>query len=369
MRNRLNRIGLSLCVLALGLAAVQAGQQPRKPGMAAHPAIVKAAKKQAASKAMAHKAAAHKAHKLVRRARRHARHVAMRRHARVARVALQEHIEGNVAEDSLYGVHLYDNMTTLLNLFGSPDEIQPLQMAGGTMASSGFGGGGGYGGPRGAGGPGGNMGPTGGGAGADYEDPFGFGDQPLNLQPPGMGMGGPRGRGMGGPGMPPGMGQGQGAGYPGVRGPAGMPPGFRGPGGGGGYPGARPGFPGGAGPGGGPAAPTGGGGAAEEATYTRWVYNRNDNKFGFVVDKNGRIIEIEAIGITNPKVRTKRSVTFGSDFATVIRRYGDPDGYDIAGDNITLRYLVHDKVAFKLTRMGPKQPHEVTGIVVAAGKP
>ena len=88
-----------------------------------------------------------------------------------------------------------------------------------------------------------------------------------------------------------------------------------------------------------------------------------------MIDKNGRVIEIEAIGITNPRVKTKRGVGFGTNFETIIRRYHDPDGYDIAGDNITLRYLVHDKVAFKLTRLGPKQPHEVTGIVVAAGKP
>jgi hypothetical protein len=112
-----------------------------------------------------------------------------------------------------------------------------------------------------------------------------------------------------------------------------------------------------------------GGGAAEAATYTRWVYNRDDNKYGFVIDKNGRVIEIEAIGITNPRIRTKRGVSFGTDFATIIRKYHDPDGYDIAGDNITMRYLVTDKVAFKLTRMGAKKPHEVTGIVVAAGKP
>ncbi len=107
----------------------------------------------------------------------------------------------------------------------------------------------------------------------------------------------------------------------------------------------------------------------QTATYLRWIYNRNDNKYGFVVDPNGRIIEIEAIGLTNPKVMTKRGVTFGTDFATILRRYHNPDGYDIGGDNLTLRYLVHDKVAFKLTRLAPGKPHQVTGIVVAAGTP
>lgn len=356
MRNRWNRVGLSLCVLALGMVAAQSGAQAKKPAPAMHAAVAKVAPTKKSAAKVAHKSAAHKVAR--RRHRAHARHLARLHRARLHQ-AVAEHVTGNGAEDALVGVHLYDNMVTLLNKFGSPDEIQPLSLgSGGGQPTGGFGGGGGgFGGGR-MGGGGGRAPGGGGTSGADYDDPFGFGDEPLNAAPP-AGMGGGRGRmpPMGGPGGGP---SGPPAGYPGYNGPGGA--GGRG----------RPPFGsperGGAG-GVGPAAPMGGGGAAEAATYTRWVYNRNDNKYGFVVDKNGRIIEIEAVGITNPKVETKHGVTFGTDFGTVIRRYGDPDGYDIAGDNITLRYLVHDKVAFKLTRLGPKKPHEVTGIVVAAGKP
>ncbi len=110
------------------------------------------------------------------------------------------------------------------------------------------------------------------------------------------------------------------------------------------------------------------GGPTESVTYTRWVYNRNNNKYAFIVDRNGRIIQIEAIGISSPKVRTKRGIGFGSSFASIVKAYHNPDGYEISGDNIMVKYLVQSKVAFRLSRLGDKQPHQVTGIVVSAGK-
>jgi hypothetical protein len=152
-----------------------------------------------------------------------------------------------------------------------------------------------------------------------------------------------------------------------------MGPGF--PGGGQGMPGGFPGMGGPGGPGGFPgqggrngSAPGIGGGAAQEATYTRWVYNRDNNKYAFVIDKSGHVIQIEAIGLNNPNVHTRRGIGFGSNFASVIKAYKNPDGYEIAGDNIMVKYLVNDKVAFRLTRLGDKQPHAVTGIVISAGK-
>ncbi len=332
---------MSLCALAFGAVSAQAG------------APQKGAKHAAAHHAKAHHKARH--HRVVRR-------------KRAKKASSRGHVAVNGAENELVGIRLYDSMTRVLDLYGSPDQIQPLSIGSGANAGPGFGGGGfggaGRGGGFGAGAGGGGKSGGPGGSAADFDDPFGFGDFPMNQIPPGGGRGGfPPGV----PGGPPGSGPPRGM-FPGGGGPPGYP---GGPGGPGGYPGGPGGFPGRPGGPGAPGAPAGGGGGGtpEAATYTRWVYNRNDNKYGFVIDKNGRVIEIEAIGITNPKVHTKRGVSFGTDFATIIRRYHDPDGYDIAVDNITLRYLVHDKVAFKMTRLGEKKPHEVTGIVVAAGKP
>jgi hypothetical protein len=358
LRNSFLGVGLTVGVLALGAASAQA--RPKHHKHVRH----------------------HYSHV------RHIRHLHVLHSHRAAHHALvvHEHAEVTGAENELVGIHLYDSMLHVLEVYGSPDQIEPLSLGGNSQGGQGFGGGaGGFGGmgrgrgqggapgfpgapgrPGGAGGPMLGPGPGAGGAtpgpGADLDDPFSFGDTALKGIPPGVPGGG--GGGAAGPRLP-GGGGGRPGGFPG--GPGGFP------GGPGGFPGAGgfPGGPGGGFPGrpGGGTAPTGSGGAAEAATYTRWVYNRNDNKYGFVIDKNGHVIEIEAIGITNPKVKTHRGVTFGTDFGTIIRKYHDPDGYDIAGDNITMRYLVHDKVAFKLTRLGEKKPHAVTGIVVAAGKP
>lgn len=103
-------------------------------------------------------------------------------------------------------------------------------------------------------------------------------------------------------------------------------------------------------------------------TFTRWVYNRDGSKYAFIIDKLGHVVQIEAIGIDNGKVKTKRGLGFGSTFADLIKGYHQPDGYEIGGDNLMVKYLVHDNVAFRLSRLATKKPQVVTGIVVAAGK-
>lgn len=280
------------------------------------------------------------------------------------------------AENSLVGVRLFDSGTKVVSMFGSPDEIQAVAVGGqgtggggGVGGPGGFGGGapGGFGGPRGGGGfPGaGGGGRIGGGGGnspaLDINSPFGFGNDVLR-QLGGRGAPGAPGVPGGFPGGPPG----------GI--PGGPPGGF--PGGApGGFPGGPPGgFPGAGGGRGGGGFPGGGGGGgaapqnAERATYTRWVYNRNNSKYGFIIDRYGRVVQIEAIGLNNGRVRTKKGVGFGATFATIVKRYGAPEGYDIAGDSIMLRYLTRNKVAFRLSRLQTAKPHVVTGVVVAAGK-
>jgi hypothetical protein len=67
-------------------------------------------------------------------------------------------------------------------------------------------------------------------------------------------------------------------------------------------------------------------------------------------------------------VKTGRDVKFGASFSDLITKYGAPDAYEINGDNLVIRYLVMDRVAFRLSRVHAGRPHCVTGVVVAAGK-
>ncbi|MFZ4507441.1 MAG: hypothetical protein ACOYON_07070 [Fimbriimonas sp.] len=271
------------------------------------------------------------------------------------------------AEIGLVGIKLYDTGIRLVNVFGNPDEIQPVNVGGGQIGPTGGGapGGGGRGGfgPGGApslGGGGGAPGgggpsigrPGGAGGGQDLNYPIEFGDEMLRWQggpppgfqlPPGTGSGpqGFRPPSSGGPGGPTGGGQ---AGFPG-RGGVG--------------PGAGAGAPG---------VPGVAAGSGAQVNFTRWVYNRNGSKYGFVLDKFNRIVQIEAIGLKNGNVKTAKGLSFGSTFRDVITRYQAPDAYEINGNVIVMRYLSRNKIAFRLSQLGPKKPHVVTGIVVAAAK-
>ena len=266
------------------------------------------------------------------------------------------------SETALAGITLFDSGMRLLDVYGSPDSIQPANVASlTTMGGQGAAPGGGFpGGGRGVpGGPAGipGKGRGGGGGASQSMDIMGldnnFGDE--MLMQAGFGVPGPAGR-QGGPGGYPGGFPGAPGGYPGAPGASGGP---------GGFPGGFPGGPGGAGAG----APASGGVQADNVAYTRWTYVKNGTRFGFVLDKFNRVVQIEAIGLANGSVHTKRGIGFGADFKKVLRAYGAPDGYDINGDtSLTLRYLTRAKVAFKLSRLGPKKPVQVTGIVIAAAK-
>lgn len=257
------------------------------------------------------------------------------------------------SENGLLGIKLYDTGIRLLNVFGNPDEIQAVGVSGGgAIGPAGGGGGrGGFGGAAGAGAGAAGGGNNGAAAGTEnIMRPFEFGDDLLRWQgapppgfniPPGVGSG-PRG---GGPAGPPGQGLG-----PRIGAPGGV---------GGGVPGGR-----GAGPGLPSAAP----GAGAKTNFTRWVYNRNGSKYGFILDKFNRVVQIEAIGLSNSKVKTGKGITFGSTFRDVMTRYQAPDGYEISGNVLIVRYLSRAKVAFRMSQLGPKKPHVVTGIVVAAAK-
>lgn len=241
------------------------------------------------------------------------------------------------AENALVGIKLYDTGLRVVSIYGTPDVVEAVGGGGSAIGPGGGAPGGGRGGPGGpgfgpAGGPpgGGRGGPAGAMGDRGISDPGAFGDRFLQA---GAGLAG----GLEEPG-----GANRGGSTPAGGTPAGAP----GPGGGG----------------------VGNAGSGGRILFTRWVYNRNGSKYGFVLDKSNRVVQIEAIGLSNGKVKTSRGISFGSTFAQLIKKYNAPDGYEISGENVVVRFLVKNKVAFRLSRLGPNKPQVVTGIVVAAGK-
>ncbi|MBV6457633.1 MAG: hypothetical protein HONBIEJF_00749 [Fimbriimonadaceae bacterium] len=264
--------------------------------------------------------------------------------AQAKRRATSAPVSRTRAETGLIGVKLFQSGSSLVARFGNPQQIQAVTIGGAGLGPSGGGGGGapGFGRPGGFGG-GQNSNPGGGGGGAgitgpdmNVPDDFGFANDFLQAGKslPGQGSGG-RGGAMSAPSQGgPGMG-----------------------------PGAAP-------SGGGGGARAGGGSTGGDAgvMFTRWVYEKGGSRYGFILDNKMRVVQIEGIGMADSRVRTSRGITLGSQFKQIVKTYGAPDGYEIAGDNIVMRYLVRQKVAFRLSRLDPKKPHQVTGIVVAAGK-
>lgn len=241
------------------------------------------------------------------------------------------------AENKLVGISLYDTGAKVVSVYGSPDEIQGLT-PGGQTTGGGAGGSG-----TGRGGAPGGRGSDGGGGAATLEPP-----PPMNQNWDNNGLiGDPFGpntawKQSGATLAPPTEGDDSGRG----SGSVGAPAGGRAGGG----------------------SATGGGGGGGKVVFTRWVYKRNNSRYAFVLDKFNRVIQIEAIGMKNSSVKTRRGITFGSSFSSLIKAYNAPDSYEVNGDNLVVRFLVRDRVAFRLNRLQADKPQVVTGIVVAAAK-
>ncbi|MBL8039959.1 MAG: hypothetical protein JNM04_01300 [Chthonomonas sp.] len=230
-------------------------------------------------------------------------------------------------ETTLVGIALYDSGVKIVKKFGSPDEIQPLSIGGGG-GDSGSGAGADGGGESAARGGGRKAGTGGGRSTGDVDwanqflpDPEGPVDA-RQTGAPGIsedgGGGGPTGPGRGGSASPEGGG-------------------------------------------------SSGDGSSTTAHFTRWIYRRAGARYGFVLDKYGKVVQIEAIGVKDAAVRTKRGIVFGSTFQQILTRYDVPEAYEIGGDQYTVRYLQKSKVAFRLSRLKANDKHRVTAIVVAAG--
>lgn len=243
------------------------------------------------------------------------------------------------AEVRLVGIALFADGIEVINRYGNPTDVEAVGGGGGgavgptgARGPAGGGGGGARSNPRGGAG-------GGGGAAADAlsirPGTFNFGDEMLRLQGP--------------PGAPSAAGAAAG---------------------GGGGQGPRRGGPdeGAGGPAAGPGGGVGSGNTGEKILYTRWIYNRGPSKYGFVLNKFNKVVQVEAIGMNDAKVKTARGIGYGATFSQIIRKYGAPDGYEISGNSLVVRYLVKNKVAFRLNRLGENKPHVVTGIVVAGGK-
>jgi hypothetical protein len=101
----------------------------------------------------------------------------------------------------------------------------------------------------------------------------------------------------------------------------------------------------------------------------RWIYRRGPaSSFNFVFNKHNKVVQIEAIGISNPQARTSQGITLGASLAEVIRKYREPDGYDVGTDYFMVRFLQRYKVAFRFTREHARAPYRVTSIIVSAGR-
>ncbi len=91
-----------------------------------------------------------------------------------------------------------------------------------------------------------------------------------------------------------------------------------------------------------------------------WIYRFAKNKtLEFIIDAEGRVLQIAAYGVEWPGLRTSKGTHLGSTYKEVILAYGFPETHERAGIEMVLKYANSHRVAFTLVG------NQVVGITIA----
>ena len=107
-------------------------------------------------------------------------------------------------------------------------------------------------------------------------------------------------------------------------------------------------------PGGGQSSPGSTGGlpvvARRGPPEVTWVYKFPKNRsIEFIINPDGRIMQIQAFGADWSNVHTSKGIALGvSTYKDVLAKYGFPEAHDRAGIELITRYMKKDRVLFTL---------------------
>ncbi len=99
-----------------------------------------------------------------------------------------------------------------------------------------------------------------------------------------------------------------------------------------------------------------------------WIYDRGQNTYVFLFNKDGKIIQIQSFGYANGG-KTQLGITLGDQVAKIYRTYGWPDQIEKSGDSLTLDYSREHHVAFQLVDRHNGKGSRLVGITVALTEP
>lgn len=91
-----------------------------------------------------------------------------------------------------------------------------------------------------------------------------------------------------------------------------------------------------------------------------WIYRFDKNKsLEFIIDPEGRVLQIAAFGVEWPSMKTAKGITLGASYKQIILTYGFPESHERSGIEMVLKYANSDRVAFTLVGQ------QVVGITIA----
>ncbi len=106
-----------------------------------------------------------------------------------------------------------------------------------------------------------------------------------------------------------------------------------------------------------------GGGQAQGGASGReitWIYRFDKNKtLEFIIDPEGRVLQIAAYGVEWSGIRTAKGITLGDAYKKIILTYGFPEAHEKTGIEMVTKYANSDRVAFTLVG------NQVVGITIA----
>jgi hypothetical protein len=97
-----------------------------------------------------------------------------------------------------------------------------------------------------------------------------------------------------------------------------------------------------------------------------WLYRFPKNRsISFIINPDGRIMQIQAIGADWSTVRTSKGIVLGnSTYKDVLAKYGFPESHDRSGTELVMSYTKKDRVIFSLVGYPLAASPTVVGITI-----
>ncbi len=100
--------------------------------------------------------------------------------------------------------------------------------------------------------------------------------------------------------------------------------------------------------------------------YSRWIYQKSSSRYSFILNPKGKVILIEAQGLSDGNAKTSKGISLGNSMASLVGKYKFPDTWTKLTSSLMAKYQQKYRVVFGLSKTDDSKTYQVSQIIVTS---